>query len=153
MESFCKFQEESIDRKDIKPGMFIKIDEHRFTRVESTGSCKTGKHGSAKTLVSCKDIITGNNRDLVFTSSDKATVVKMVKFSTKLIDFDGSTLTCLDNNGNYVPLDVDRCMDDEDKRKIQETLENNDGVEEFDLVCKALPGFIKLEIIKPSKEE
>lgn len=153
MDYFCKFQEESIDRKDIKPGMFIKINENKYTRVESTGSCKTGKHGSAKTLVSCKDIITGNNRDLVFTSSDKATVVKMVKFSTKLIDFDGSSLTVMDNAGEYVPLDVERIMNDEDKNKIQEFIENNNGVEEFDLVCKALPGFIKLELIKPAKEE
>ncbi|KAF9763884.1 Translation initiation factor 5A [Nosema granulosis] len=152
MENFCKFQEESIDRKDIKPGLYIKIDENKFTRVENTGSCKTGKHGSAKTLVSCKDITTGNNRDLVLTSSDKATVVKMVKFSSKLIDFDGSQLTVLDNNGNFVPIDVERAMDAEDKKKIQETLENNDGVEEFDFVCRALPGYLKLDLIKPSKE-
>ncbi|EOB14074.1 hypothetical protein NBO_41g0048 [Nosema bombycis CQ1] len=152
MENFCVFHEESIDRKDIKPGHYIKIDENKYTKVESTGSCKTGKHGSAKTLVSCKDISTGNNRDLVLTSSDKATVVKMAKFSAKLIDFDGTAVSLQDVNGNFVQLDVEKAMDDEDKKKIREVMESNQGVEEFDFVCKALPGYLKLDLIKPSKD-
>ncbi|WUR04436.1 eukaryotic translation initiation factor 5A [Vairimorpha necatrix] len=155
MAEFLKFQEEGLDRKEIKVGHYIKIEENdtvKFTRVEKIDSVKCGKHGSAKTAVTSKDLPNNTSRNMILVASDRVTVMKMIKVNAKLIDFtDDKTITVKDENNNYLELDVEKSMSQEDKDKINEVMEENGDVEEFDFVFRALPGYIKIDTIRPSK--
>jgi translation elongation factor P/translation initiation factor 5A len=153
MSEFFKFQEESIERKDLKVGHYVKIEENegvKFTRVEKTESVKTGKHGSAKTAVTSKDLPNNITRTMILVANDRVTVVKMMKVNAKLIDFVDDNMTLKDENNNYIDINVEKAMSEEDKLKIRECMENNGDVEEFDFVFRTLPGYVKLDTIKPS---
>ena len=94
MAKFVQFNHEEVPRKLLKSGQYIKIDENgssKYSKIDKIDSVKTGKHGSAKTIVESKDIPNNATRFVTLTTDDTAVVVKMVKVTTKLIDFvDGS---------------------------------------------------------------
>lgn len=153
MSEIFKFQEDTIDRKDIKVGFYLKIVENdgtvKFTCVTDVGAVKTGKHGSAKTTVEAKDVNTGNSRNLILVANDRATIVKMVKVNVKLFDFIDDTMSIRDDKNNCIEINVKDSMSAEDKAKISEVVSANEAADEFDLTIRALPGYYKLDSIRP----
>ena len=81
---------EKVQAGCLKKGDLVLIKEHPC-KVMSMSTAKTGKHGSAKAMVSGIDIFTANKYECTFGSGDNvdAPLVKRVEYNLINIDDDG----------------------------------------------------------------
>ena len=81
---------DKVDAGGLHKGELVMI-KGKPCRVVSFSTAKTGKHGSAKAMVSGIDIFTANKYECTFSTSDKvdAPVVKRTEYSLINIEDDG----------------------------------------------------------------
>lgn len=81
---------EKVSAGSLKNGSLVMIKGHPC-KVVSFSTAKTGKHGSAKAMVSGIDIFTSNKYECTFSTGDNvdAPVLKRLEFTVINIDEDG----------------------------------------------------------------
>ena len=62
-------------------------------------TAKPGKHGSAKAMITAKDIFTDKQYEETFGTSDNVKVPIVKKNEYTILDIDGDQLTLMDENG------------------------------------------------------
>ena len=83
-------QIEKVSAGSLKKGDLVMIKEHPC-KVVSFSTAKTGKHGSAKAMITGIDIFSGNKYECTFSTGDNvdAPVAKRLEYSLINIDDEG----------------------------------------------------------------
>ena len=86
----------------MKPGSLIIMKEQFPCKVTAFSTAKPGKHGSAKAMITAKDIFTDKQYDETFGTGDMIPrpVVTKKEFTLIDLDEDSGNLTLIDNEGN-----------------------------------------------------
>ena len=86
----------------MKPGSLVMMKETFPCRVTAFSTAKPGKHGSAKAMITAKDIFTDKQYDETFGTGDMIPrpVVTKKEFTLIDLDEDSGNLTLIDNEGN-----------------------------------------------------
>ena len=81
---------EKVSAGSLKKGDLVMIKD-RPCKVVTFSTAKTGKHGSAKAMVSGIDIFTSNKHECTFSTGDNvdAPVLKRIEYNLINIDEDG----------------------------------------------------------------
>jgi translation initiation factor 5A len=89
---------DKTDTNRLKPGSLVMIKGFPC-KVTDTTTAKPGKHGSAKVILTGKDIFTTKVYNCTFHAGDMvdAPIVKRIEYT--LLNIDDDTLELLDNNG------------------------------------------------------
>jgi translation initiation factor 5A len=86
----------------MKPGSLIIMKEQFPCKVTAFSTAKPGKHGSAKAMITAKDIFTDKQYDETFGTGDMIPRPIVTKKELQLIDLedDSGMLTLMDGEGN-----------------------------------------------------
>ena len=86
----------------MKPGSLIIMKEQFPCKVTAFSTAKPGKHGSAKAMITAKDIFTDKQYDETFGTGDMIPRPIVTKKELQLIDLDENdgNLTLMDGEGN-----------------------------------------------------
>lgn len=119
----------------VKKGDYVMIED-RPNQVRSLSVSKTGKHGSAKAIITGIDIFNGKKSITSGTTSDNIAIPKVVKEEVMLIDIssDLTQLTVMDDTNTTSEIQL--YADEELKDKIQSDFKR--GKEVMLTVLKAL---------------
>ena len=85
---------EKVSAGSLKKGSLVMIKEHPC-KVVSFSTAKTGKHGSAKAMVTGIDIFTSNKYECTFSTGDNVDAPLLVRKEYTLINIDGDGYTSL----------------------------------------------------------
>ena len=68
-----KIQTVPVTDKELKVGNVLSFPQEQpgFWKITEAGHCKTGKHGAAKTIMSCRNLLNGKNRKVVYPGTDE----------------------------------------------------------------------------------
>ena len=87
----------------MKPGSLIMMKEEFPCKVTAFSTAKPGKHGSAKAMISAKDIFTDKQYEETFGTGDMIPrpVIAKTEYNCIDVDEDGA-LSLMDDEGNLV---------------------------------------------------
>lgn len=91
-------QTELVQTNSVKVGQFLVV-EGKPCRVVSMAHAKPGKHGSSKTMFSCKDLLTGKNVETSAPSKGTIEIPKVVRESYIVLDVNRENYMTLMKNG------------------------------------------------------
>ena len=83
----------------MKPGSLIMMKETFPCKVTAFSTAKPGKHGSAKAMITAKDIFTDKQYDETFGTGDMIPRPIVTKKEWTLIDIDGDQVTLMNEEG------------------------------------------------------
>ena len=84
----------------MKPGSVIIMKEQFPCKVTAFSTAKPGKHGSAKAMITAKDIFTDKQYEETFGTGDMIPRPIVTKTEFQCIDVDDTQLTLMDKEGN-----------------------------------------------------
>merc|ERR1712170_294261 len=82
-----------------KPGSLLMMKDTFPCKVTAFSTAKPGKHGSAKAMISAKDIFTDKQYDETFGTGDMIPRPIVSKTEYQCIDVDDAQLTLMDKEG------------------------------------------------------
>ena len=92
----------------MKPGSLIMMKDATFPcKVTSMSTAKPGKHGSAKAMISAKDIFTDKAYEETFGTGDNVPVPIVKKKEYQAISIDDNQLTLMDMDSGECREDID----------------------------------------------
>ena len=143
---------EKVSAGSLKKGDLVMIKEHPC-RVVSFSTAKTGKHGSAKAMVTGIDIFTSSKYECTFSTSDNVDAPLVVRKEYTLVNIaDDGYVSLMDENGEIkedVQIPTDEWLKDVTDR-TKEIFEK--GEKECLVIVISGMGFEKITAVREGKD-
>lgn len=136
----------------LKKGDLVMIKDHPC-KVVSFSTAKTGKHGSAKAMVSGIDIFTSNKHECTFSTGDNVDTPVLVRTELTLINIDDQGYATLMNEMGETKEDL-KIPEDEWLKDVSTRIRNifNDGKKECKVTVIAAMGQEKIISVREGED-
>jgi translation initiation factor 5A len=144
---------EKVSAGSLKKGDLVMIKGHPC-KVVSFSTAKTGKHGSAKAMVSGIDIFTSNKYECTFSTGDNVDAPVMKRLEYTLVNIEDDGFVALMNDAGEMKEDL-KLPEEEWLKDVTDKIKSifEDGKKECIVVVVSAMGMEKIIAAREGKEQ